>query len=42
MPEATREQTYGEKLVSLSFNPSNDDAVSVLKKQFADIIDLLA
>jgi len=35
------DQTYGEKLVWLQFNPSNDDAVSVIKKSYADIIDLL-
>lgn len=35
------DQTYGEQLVWLQFNPSNDDAVSVLKKSYANIIDML-
>lgn len=32
-------QTYGEKAVGLSFNPSGDDAVSNCKKEFASVID---
>lgn len=34
-------QTFGEKAVGLSFNPSNDDAVSKCKKLYADVIDQL-
>jgi hypothetical protein len=34
-----REQSFGEKAVGLSFNPSNDDAVSICKAEFADVID---
>ena len=33
------DQTYGQKAVGLSFNPSNDDAVTRCKQMFADIID---
>jgi len=36
-----REMTYGERLVGLNFNPSNDDKVSKAKKLCADLIDLL-
>ena len=32
-------QTFGQKAVGLSFNPSNDDAVSKCKQMFADAID---
>ncbi len=34
-----REQTFGEKAVGLSFNPSNDSAVDRLKRAYAAIID---
>ena len=34
-----QQQTYGEKAVGLSFNPSNDDAVNNCKKGFASLID---
>ncbi|MDC9622796.1 hypothetical protein PSI22_14405 [Xenorhabdus sp. XENO-7] len=34
-------QTFGQKAVGLSFNPSNDDAVSQCKQIFADAIDQL-
>jgi len=37
----TRQLTYGEKLVGLDFNPSNDDKVSKAKKLCADLTDLL-
>ena len=37
----TRELTFGEKLVGLTFNPSNDDKVSKAKKLCADLADLL-
>jgi hypothetical protein len=35
----SKEQTYGEKAVGLSFNPSSDDAVHQCKKEFAACID---
>lgn len=34
-----RAQTFGEKAVGLSFNPSNDDAVAKCKAEFAAVID---
>ena len=37
----TRQLTFGEKLVGLNFNPSNDDAVSKAKRLCADLADLL-
>lgn len=40
MSETTsRELTYGEKAVGLSFNPSKDSAVDTVKKYYAQIID---
>lgn len=36
-----RELTFGEKLVGLNFNPSNDDAVGKAKRLCADLADLL-
>lgn len=36
-----RTQTFGEKLVGLTFNPSNDDAVGNVKQKFADAADIL-
>ena len=36
-----RQLTFGEKLVGLNFNPSNDDAVSKVKRLFAEISDLV-
>ena len=36
-----REQTYGEKAVGLSFNPSADTDVDKIKRLYADVIDLL-
>ncbi len=33
--------TFGEKAVGLSFNPSGDKDVAVLKKDYANIIDHL-
>lgn len=33
------EQTFGEKAVGLSFNPSGDDAVAACKREFAAVID---
>jgi hypothetical protein len=35
------EQTFGQKAVGLSFNPSGDDAVGQIKQKFADAIDQL-
>ena len=39
MNQEQRELTYGEKAVGLTFNPSNDDAVSACKAAFAIIIN---
>lgn len=36
---ATREMTFGEKAVGLTFNPSGDDLVGSLKQKAADFID---
>ena len=36
---AEREQTYGEKAVGLTFNPSNNGDVDTIKRLYADIID---
>lgn len=33
------EQTYGQRAVGLTFNPSGDDAVAKCKKMHADAID---
>jgi hypothetical protein len=38
----TTELTYGQKAVGLTFNPSNDDKVQIIKAQFSDIIDGLS
>jgi len=35
----TREMTFGEKAVGLTFNPSNDSAVDLAKRTCAAIID---
>lgn len=32
-------QTFGQKAVGLSFNPSGDDAVGTAKQTYANIID---
>jgi hypothetical protein len=34
-----RELTYGEKAVGMTFNPSNDDAVTACKAAFAIVIN---
>lgn len=41
MTEATntRELTFGEKAVGLSFNPSGDPLVQSIKERFASLID---
>ena len=36
-----RSLTFGEKLVGLNFNPSNDDKVSKAKRLCAELADLL-
>jgi hypothetical protein len=36
------EQTYGERAVGLSFNPSGDEMVHKLKALYAQIIDELS
>ena len=33
--------TYGEKAVGLTFNPSGDDDVAAVKRDYAKIIDML-
>lgn len=35
----TREMTFGEKTVGLSFNPSNNPDVDACKREFAAVID---
>ena len=37
--ESVKEQTYGQKAVGITFNPSNDDAIYTCKKRYADLID---
>ena len=34
-------QTFGQKAVGLSFNPSNDDQVHAIKSLYAEVIDRL-
>jgi hypothetical protein len=36
---SVNEQTYGQKAVGINFNPSNDDAIYICKKKYADLID---
>lgn len=36
-----REQTLGEQLVGINFNPSGDEKVAKVKSLYAEIIDLL-
>jgi hypothetical protein len=36
----TRQMTYGEKAVGLTFNPSGDQKVNDIKNLFAQIIDI--
>lgn len=38
---ATKGLTFGEKLVGLNFNPSNDDKVSKAKRLCAELADLV-
>lgn len=45
IPETAEERarmTYGERLVSLDFNPSGNEKVTNLKKLFAEAIDMCA
>lgn len=35
------DQSFGQKAVGLSFNPSGDDAVGTAKQTYADVIDQL-
>ena len=37
----SEQQSFGQKAVGLSFNPSNDDAVAKCKQTFAQAIDQL-
>jgi hypothetical protein len=37
----TKELTFGEKLVGIEFNPSNDDKVAKAKMLFAEAANLL-
>lgn len=39
--EKTRQLTFGEKLVGITFNPAGDDSVAKAKRLFADAADLL-
>jgi len=39
--EPTREMTYGEKAVGLTFNPGGSEEVNDIKRQCADLIDNL-
>jgi hypothetical protein len=39
--EVTRELTFGEKAVGLTFNPSGDEKVNKAKQLMADALDLL-
>ena len=36
---SVNEQTFGQKAVGINFNPSNDDAIYICKKRYADLID---
>ncbi len=40
-PKEQRQLTYGEKLVGLTFNPSQDDKVAKAKQLCAELADLL-
>lgn len=41
MPQPSPTLTFGQKLVGLAFNPSNDNKVDKAKRLFAEIADLL-
>ena len=36
-----REMTFGEKACGVSFNPSNREDVDLIKRKYAEIVDLL-
>lgn len=40
-PMQARELSFGEKAVGLTFNPSNNEAVNIIKQQSAVLIDTL-
>lgn len=37
----SKQQTFGQELIGLNFNPSNLDNVSIAKQHMADVIDML-
>lgn len=39
--QAARMPTFGEQLVGITFNPSNDDKVGKVKQLFAEIADIV-
>lgn len=39
MVDDTRDLSFGEKAVGISFNPSSSHEVNKCKKEFADVID---
>lgn len=41
MEQEQKELSFGEKAVGITFNPSNNEAVEIVKRQFADVIDNL-
>ena len=41
MEQTTRQMTFGEKLVGLTFNPSNDPKVQRVKELCAELADLV-
>jgi hypothetical protein len=41
MSTETKELTFGQRLVGLTFNPSNDDKVGKAKQLCADLADLV-
>lgn len=40
-PEVKKELSFGEKLVGITFNPSNDDKVFKLKSLFAEAANIV-
>lgn len=41
MAEPTREPTFGERAVGVTFNPGGNPEVEAIKKKYAEIIDHL-
>lgn len=39
--QENQEQTFGEKRIRVSFNPSKDNIVDKIKTKYAELIDLL-